>query len=216
MTEPTQPTVTKSIPQIADEMPKNLPYALREAMAELQVHRADLPRVPEAIFIRDILPVLTGEEGQHVDMVWWGGRFGNPFLPFLIVNQQNEVVFEVPPFLDRNFVLNPARERDSLNEDRQRYAERAYNRPAEARAMYEEALRKRIDFSTAKRPLEHMQTLDKIFKHYGKPSIFEQAEKEEVKALAGEFQPETIPVAETPSAPKVYASENYDDEGFLD
>lgn len=207
----------KSVHQLADEMPSSLPYAVREAIATLAVDTDDLPRVHEAVFVRDILPVLTGEEGNMVDMKWWGGRFDSPFKGFYIVSPENEILFKVPPLLDRNFKLNPAQStRDTVNEARANFSNRVYNRPAAAKEEYKGALRKRLDLSLGDRPLEHMKMLDKIFIHYGKPSIFEQGVSEEVRKSLGVN--ETAAVASTSNAdtPKVFAEADYDEEGLLD
>lgn len=213
-----KPVKAKTSHELADEMPASLPYALREAMATLKLEGDDLPRVIEGVFVRDILPVLTGEEGDRVDMKWWGGRFDSPFKGFYIVNDQNEVLFEVPPMLSRNFKLNPPENpRDTINEDRARHAQRAYNRPKQAREEYDAALRKRLDLSGARRPLEHMKMLDKIFIHYGKPSIFEQAADEDVRnqsAVPGGAKDSGHGPVEQPA--KVFEEANYSDDGLLD
>lgn len=207
----------QSIPELADSMPESLPYGLREAMATLQLQGEALSRVPEAIFVRDVLPVLCGEEGSLVDMKWWGGRFDSPFKGFMIVDSQNNDLFEVPPLLDRNFKLKPpANTRDSVNEDRAAYKQRVYNRPREAKEQYKEALRRRIDLTPASRPMEHMKMLDKIFIHYGKPSIFEQAPSDEVRQQAAVIG--KVAEAESVVAPaaEVFGERDYSDDGLLD
>jgi hypothetical protein len=205
-----------SVAERADAMPKGLSYAIRESIATLQVlQETDKARVHEAIFVRDVLPVLCGDEGQTVDMAWWGGRFDSPFKGFLIVNDDNEVLFEVPPLLDRNFDLVPARHaRDSINEDRANYTKRVYNRPGDAKAEYAEAMRRRLDLTKTGRPLQHMHMLDKIFIHYGRPSIFEQDSRETIK-LAVESSGLKVAPTEAP-ATQVFSEENYSEEGLLD
>lgn len=208
----------KSIHEMADEMPAELPYAVREAIATLQVTGKELPRVPEAIFVRDILPVLAGEEGTAVDMKWWGGRFDSPFKGFNIVADNGDILFEVPPLLDRNFKLRPVDGRkNSINEARGEFANRVYNRPRQAKDEYKQALRNRLDLTLGDRPIEHMKMLDKIFIHYGKPSIFEQGVSEEVRQRLG-VEKNTPPATQTTTtdAPKVFSEADYDEEGLLD
>lgn len=207
----------KNVAEIADKMPAALPYGLREAMAELQVGQyAELRRVPEALFIRDILPVLTGEEGKYVDLRWWGFRFGSPFRGFFIVDDQDNVLFEVPPLMDKNFKLKPAQgARDTVPEATSRYRNRVYNRPGEARNELNEALQSRLDLSEAGRPMQHMMVLDKIFIHYGKPSIFEQTDLSEIREAVGSVKKAEAP-ATAASTAEVYGEQEYSDDGMLD
>ena len=216
MTEQTKPADKKpSVAELADSMPGELPYGLREAMAELQIDN-QLPRVNEHIFVRDVLPVLYGDEGDRVDMKWWGGRFDSPFRGFLIVNNADEVLFEVPPLLDRNFELVPADgTRDTVSEAAATYRNRVYNNPGQARGEMLAALRRRIDLKTTGRPLEHLQQLDKIFQHYGRESIFAKAPQEEVRKVANLPTVETT-VEQGAPAGQVFEDKDYSDEGLLD
>lgn len=207
----------RNVAELADKMPQGLPYGLREAMAELQVGEyAELRKVPEVVFIRDILPVLTGEEGQYVDFRWWGFRFGSPFRGFLIVDDQDKVLFEVPALMDKNFKLKPARgTRDTVPEATANYKNRVYNRPGVARQELNEALQARLDLKDAGRPLQHMLILDKIFIHYGKPSIFEQTDLSEIHQAVGAVKKTESP-ASAASTAEVYGEQEYSDDGMLD
>lgn len=202
----------------ADKMPAGLPYSMREALAELKVVELNsLVRVPESIFVRDILPALCGELGTLVDFKWWGFRFGSPYRGFLIVkdHNQNEVLFEAPPLLDRNFKLRPASSpRDTVREAAANYSNRAYNRPAQAKNEFNDALRARIDFSETGRALKFMTMLDKIFIHYGKPSIFEQVTDPDILAAVGREKTESP--ASTGTDSTVYEEQGYSDEGLYD
>jgi hypothetical protein len=207
----------QNVAELADKMPAGLPYGLREAMAELQVgSHAALRRVPEVLFVRDILPVLTGEEGKYVDFSWWGFRFGSPFRGFYIVNDRDEILFEVPGLMDKNFKLKDANgPRDTVPEATARYKNRAYNRPGQARAELNDALRARLDLKDAGRPMEHMMILDKIFIHYGKPSIFEQTDLSEIHEAVGTVKKAEAPATAAATA-EVYGEEEYSDDGMLD
>lgn len=206
----------QKVSELADLMPKALPYGIREAMAELKVgDYSALRRVPEPLFIRDILPVLTGEQGKFVDFKWWGFRFGSAFKGFLIVDVNDQVLFEVPALLDRNFKLVAAKNpRDTVPEAAARYKQRVYDRPGIARRDMHSALAARLDFSEVGRPMKHMQMLDKIFIHYGKPSIFEQTDNPLIREEAGTAAKESgpAPVAES----NLYNDQDFSDEGMLD
>lgn len=206
-----------AVAAVADKMPEGLPYGLREALAELKVHDlGSLRRVPESTFVRDILPALTGEMGTLVDFKWWGFRFGSPFRGFFIVkdDDHNQVVFEVPALLDSNFKPKPASSpRDTVREAAMNYQNRAYNRPGQAKREFTEALQQRIDFTETGQALKHMQMLDKIFIHYGKPSIFEQTQDTLIHEVVGKSKPAAT--SATPEA-QVYDETEYSDEGMFD
>jgi plasmid stabilization system protein ParE len=216
-----------AVAALADKIPSGIPYGVREAIAELKLTGlGELVRVGEATFVQEILPALTGEEGTLVDFKWWGFRFGSPFRGFYIVedNDASKVIFEVPPLLDSNFKLKPAKSaRDTVREAAANYANRAYNRPAQAKREFNDALRERIDFSETGRPLKHMVMLDRIFIHYGKPSIFEKVTDPEVLKAVAELKAEQGDTAATPTsaasatpAQQVFSEMDYSDEGMLD
>lgn len=202
----------------ADKMPAGLPYSMREALAELKVGELNsLVRVPESIFVRDILPALCGELGTLVDFKWWGFRFGSPYKGFLIVkdHNQSEVLFEAPPLLDRNFKLRPARSpKDTVREAAANYQNRAYSRPHQAKNEFNDALRGRLDFSETGQALKFMTMLDKIFIHYGKPSIFESITDPAVLEAVGHEKIESPATAGTVST--VYDEQAYSDDGLYD
>lgn len=216
-----------AVAAMADKIPAGIPYGVREAIAELKLSGlGELVRVSEATFVQEILPALTGEEGTLVDFKWWGFRFGSPFKGFYIVedNDASVIVFEVPPLLDSNFKLRPAKStRDTVREAAANYSNRAYNRPAQAAREFNDALRDRLDFGETGRPLKHMVMLDRIFIHYGKPSIFEKVTDPEVLAAVAELKAEQGDQSATPTSAvtavptqQTYSDMDYSDEGMLD
>lgn len=205
--------VQKKITDMIEEMPAALPYGVREAIAMLKTFEKDLVRVREDVFVRDILPVLAGEEGDKVDMSWWAHRLESVYKGFYIVSIADEVLFEVPPLFDRNYKLvDAASARDTVTEARANFNNRAYNRPAQAREEYRQALSRRIDLTNGGRAREHMAMLDKILIHYGKPSIFEGAQSDEVRKLAAT----TSTAAQAPMAVSENEDMSYSDEELLD
>lgn len=83
----------------ANELGNIIPVGLAEAIARSELideNKEALRRVPEGIFVRDILPAISGKLGQ-VDMRWWVDQFGATQRGFLVVDQQNQVLFEHPP-----------------------------------------------------------------------------------------------------------------------
>lgn len=215
-----------AVAAMADKIPAGIPYGVREAIAELKLSGlGELTRVNESTFVHEVLPALTGEEGTLIDFKWWGFRIGSPFKGFYIVedNDPSTILFEVPPLLDSNFKLRPAKSpRDTVREAAANYQNRSYNRPHQAKSEFNDALRARLDFSETGRAAKHMLMLDKIFIHYGKPSIFEKvtdpvvlAEVERLKKEQGDTS--TIPGV-TPSTPveQTFSEVDYSDEGMLD
>lgn len=83
----------------ADQLGGAIPVGLAEAIARSELidqNKEAMRRVPEAIFVRDILPAISGKLGQ-VDMRWWVDQFGATQRGFLVVDQRDQVLFEHPP-----------------------------------------------------------------------------------------------------------------------
>lgn len=109
----------------ATELGGVIPVGLAEAIARSELiddNKQALRQVPEAIFVRDILPAISGKLGQ-VDMRWWVDQFGAPQRGFLVVDQKGMVLFEHPPMaptpsVDNSKNIKPVG--DSLNDYRNR------------------------------------------------------------------------------------------------
>lgn len=209
----------QNIHKMAEGMPDALPFSVREAMAELKVMDVNSwRRVPESHFVHSILPALTGELGDAIDFRWWAFRFGSQFKGFYIVddNDTSKLIFEVPPLMNSHFTTRKAKNaRDTVGEARANYKNRVYSRPGDARQEMLENLQGRMDFTGIHSSLiESMQKLDKIFIHYGKPSIFEKAQSAELKKLMG-VKDNSAPAASAEES-QVYKDEDYSDAGMLD
>lgn len=91
-----------------------LPQPLLDAIVEermLRENKANVRRVPEEIFVRDILPAISGELGE-ISMRWWVDQFGSATSGFIVAaaNQAGVMVdlFEHPPMAPAAGTANQA------------------------------------------------------------------------------------------------------------
>ena len=62
-------------------------------------------RIPEAQFVRDLLPLIAGEEGNNVDISFWYHNVGSFFKSIDVYNNEGtEKLFTVPPLFNRKSV----------------------------------------------------------------------------------------------------------------
>lgn len=70
-----------------------------QAMDQIKaITELDIPRVPEAIFVQHILPIMTDRSGK-VDITPWLDVAGNAQRPMDIVDLQGRVLFRVPALM---------------------------------------------------------------------------------------------------------------------
>lgn len=69
--------------------------------------------IKEDQFVRDLLPLIAGEEGSNVDISFWYHNVGSFFKPIDVYNVQgNEKLFTVPPLFNRKAVEMRGQEDD--------------------------------------------------------------------------------------------------------
>jgi hypothetical protein len=79
--------------------PIDLGEDVDRAMQQIQaLTESDIPKVPEAIFVQHVLPVVTNHTGP-VDFSTWIDVAGNAQRPIDIVDSEGKVLFRAPPLL---------------------------------------------------------------------------------------------------------------------
>lgn len=66
--------------------------------------KEDVRSLPEGIFVRDFLPLFSGEsvENRETLLGYWYLIAGTPYHPVNLVDEAGRVVVQVPPLQDRN------------------------------------------------------------------------------------------------------------------
>src|SRR5690606_789569 len=107
---------------------------MEEMFEELaRVSKADRPRLPEAVFVRSLLPLLINSEGHRkVDLSVWSDIAGNPHREIDVIGANNEVLFSVPPLLQRLPTIAPDLQRKgaSVSEIAYIYGQKVVNEHA--------------------------------------------------------------------------------------
>lgn len=160
--------------KLAHLRPLATPEDVRSAMAQLtQLADSDVPRVPEAIFVRHVLPILTDRSGE-VDVSVWLDLAGAATRPMDVVNPANEVLFRVPALMSRipTRKHNTARESISTVVNEAQLKEKVH--PKMGEIALEAGLKRhqtprRADMETAKQ-------WNAILVRYGYPPIAEVGE----------------------------------------
>jgi hypothetical protein len=80
------------------------------------IHRAlvldvEVKQVPEATFVKEILPILTGEVVSAEFPLLMAAVAGTPFSEFDVISEAGEVLFRMPALLERNIISHEEAER---------------------------------------------------------------------------------------------------------
>lgn len=80
------------------------------------IHRAlvldvEVKQVPEATFVKEILPILTGEVVSAEFPLLMAAVAGNPFSEFDVISEAGEILFRMPALLERNIISHEEAER---------------------------------------------------------------------------------------------------------
>lgn len=75
----------------------------------VNIHQAlvvgiEVKRIPESTFVKEILPVLTGEAVSADFPLLMAGVAGGPFSEVDVINDAGEVLFRMPALLERNII----------------------------------------------------------------------------------------------------------------
>lgn len=87
---------------------------IKDAMTEiLDGAEASIARIPEALFVKHFLPLLTSTD-QNVNLKPWTDIAGNPLLPVHIVDPKGQILFDVPPLMRRQKTNSARTEQHSM------------------------------------------------------------------------------------------------------
>jgi len=79
--------------------PIETPPEVLEAMHDLtRAAKEDVPKMPEALFVSSILPILRDTSGK-ADLTIWSEIAGTPARPIDVVDPAGNVLFRCPPLL---------------------------------------------------------------------------------------------------------------------
>ena len=128
-------------------------------------------KILEAQFIRDLLPVIAGEEGSAVDLTFWFHNTGSWFREIHVVNDKGEDLFVVPPFFNRKAVgiREQQDDLDSLASDLDLYERKRRLDPGVANNFLMESFSRRVVDNTDYE--EDLKNMNSILARYGKPPI---------------------------------------------
>ncbi len=71
------------------------------------IDKANLPTVPEFIFVRDFLPLFSGQnDANKAELLQaWNLISGTPYIPVNVVDTRGSTIIQVPPLLDRTSLV---------------------------------------------------------------------------------------------------------------
>jgi hypothetical protein len=142
--------------------------ACRGYLEEIKAHPF---KISEAQFVRDLLPVLAGEEGTAVDLTFWFHNTGSWFRPIHVVDDKGSELFVVPPFFNRKAVgiREQQDDLDSLASDLDLYERKRQLDPGVANNFLMESFSRRVVDNTDYE--EDLNNMNSILARYGKPPI---------------------------------------------
>lgn len=137
------------------------------------VDNSNVAKIPEAIFVRDFLPLFCGEvsDPEHNLLSYWYVIAGTPYHPVNVVNAAGQFVIQVPPVLDRNIIKSVEEPRQDLGSMFEEAKQRSYLSPALSQRMINGELSQR--FLNDGQPQVNNILAEKwndLFVHYGKTS----------------------------------------------
>lgn len=166
--------------------PGGLPPQLR-AMCEGLVNSDEIRYffMDEALFVRDILPMLAGDD-KELNMNFWLHKVGSYFKSIRVVKGK-EVLFDVPPLFSNGAVSMPfAAPDDSLAEDMVRAELKANVHPGIGEKYLAEALHSRLKLEGPAAAKIFAAHINEILVRYGREPIYD---------VTGLGKPEDAPAA---------------------
>lgn len=162
------------------------------------------PKLPEAVFRRNFLPILTGEafarqpddaarqrlaaEAENI----WLNIAGAPGVEVDVVEEDGTVAFTVPAMVNASLIATPQsmeRSARALRHDNEDYLHELSTNPDAARARFTNNLSGRLN--TLLRPeearAEDQAKLDKMHSYYGIKGKSKEADANVAQASAGEM-----------------------------
>ena len=160
----------KSIEEMQTQMLQNQINTIKEQFQQLD--RLDVRTVPENIFIHHFLPVFSGERKENVQeaVAMWANIAGSNFHPVNVVNNNGEVVAQVPP-LQNNLALDPSKNSSNLAYAVKESKAKAELSPIGAQAMLTSQLTSKLnnmtqDLSDKNEPVKDLWF--ELLRKYGK------------------------------------------------
>lgn len=152
----------------------DIPTGLAEALAREEIFQSSesaLRRVPEGIFIRDILPAIAGKLGQ-VDMRWWQAQFGATTRGFIVEDQDKKTLFEFPPLVPSPD-LNSSKNAKPVGDMMANYRNRAQISPDESQHKLKQDLRGTMNSGGMTGFIYNIATVERICRRYGESIVAE-------------------------------------------
>lgn len=155
-----------------DLTPFHTPRETLEAMQNIIDHnRNDVARLPEALFVNHILPVLTDHSGE-ADLTVWLDVAGNGFRPIDVYNPGNgEVLFRVPALYVDQPIPTGAHNKNQIS----RIVEEANRRSIQHPAIGQTFLKMHLANQPVERrvDLKNVRAWNAILKRYGYSPVVE-------------------------------------------
>lgn len=135
------------------------------------VAQINVRTIPEAIFVRDFLPLFSGEiiDTEHNLLSYWYVIAGTPYHPVNIISAAGTFVIQVPPVLDRKAISNNPSTKGSLGAVFEEAKQKAYLSPVLSERIINNELNSRFlsgnDQST---DLALVTQWNALLRHYGK------------------------------------------------
>ncbi len=82
-------------------------FQRRQQAAQIQewyqriVVEAPVTRIPEHVFVNEILPFICGEAPPQVNPAVWASVAATPLAEIDVIDKQGQVIFRMPPLMDR-------------------------------------------------------------------------------------------------------------------
>lgn len=170
------------------DKPSVLPQGLQEALAREEINlenKVGITRVPEPIFVRDILPAISGDLGE-VDMRWWVAKFGATTKGFIVtaLDEKNQTIelFDFPPMVPSPDI-EASRTAKPVGDVLADYRNRVRQRPGESEDELKASLRNNVKTTGGIESfLFNIATVERICRRYG-ASIISKAKPEFVTAV---------------------------------
>jgi len=141
---------------------------------------ADIPRLAERIFVNVFLPLFAGDETLIYDATFntWVSFAGSPYTDVHVVDTKNNILFTVPPLLDRSAINPVNRLSVSIAHVVTTAGQFARIHPTQGSVYLHNELSKRaIVMKVPANILNNLEIWNNIFKRYGRPEIMTIEEK---------------------------------------
>lgn len=182
--------------QFQDERQDRLAEQIQQITNELQaVAIQDTPLLRERIFVGIFLPYFAGDEERaypQANAAMWIDRVaGSPYKAVNVIDVQGQVLFTVPPLLDRSAVAPQAGSDRGPSiahvvHSAQQYALMS---PRQGAGYLQSELNKRaLIMKVPANVLGHIEAWNKIFERYGRPPLM-ALEGEAEQASAAQSSP---------------------------